>query len=84
MSLFGSMKWVSRRLPCYHPDRPIPPPARRPEPPVRANRGPARNYLMELPLSDITQANFCDESIVQPVFTLLQGSGRVRQAPAAG
>ena len=37
-------------LPCFHPDRPIPPPARRSRAPVRATFDAAFKYLIQLSL----------------------------------
>ena len=66
------------RPPCYSPDRPIPPRDRRRIHPVRLHRRLDRNLLIWIPLSKKSRASLKAESIIRPVFALLQGSKSLR------
>jgi hypothetical protein len=62
-------------LPCYTPDRPIPPP-------VRANCPRDSKYLIKKALSTMIRAIFNVESKIHPDFRLLQGSASQRDGAA--
>jgi len=51
--------------------------------PVDANRGSAGNYLIQMALSKKTCPNLGAESMIRPVFRLLQGSAKMRVTPAS-
>src|SRR5271166_6835234 len=82
MFSFKPTKSTPGCLPCCPSDRPIGPPEERSQTPVRSNHRSAFKWLIQMALSTITQANFSAESIILPVFPLLQGSGDFRQSPA--
>src|SRR6516164_4593242 len=70
---------TAKSLPCSPPDRPIRPPARQIQAPVRSNRTNSSKLLILNVLPRIKRANLSAESIIRPVFRLLQGSGICRR-----